>query len=158
MKEAVHKPVFEGFVESARQVCGEMERFHLDNTRPLLSILIRLLYDADKLARSSISFSDDDASAEVALPEALRSISDDVVFQIVFDPLNPESVCASSLRDSLGDIYQSLKSGLDVLDQSRKREDAVFWQWKLDYETHWGRHLLDVIRFLFLYPCGPEGK
>jgi hypothetical protein len=152
MNEATHKSVFEDFIQSAREACGEMERFDPDNTRPLLSALIRLLHDADRLARSPVNLSDNDVNGEVALPEALSSLPDDLVFQVVFDPLSPESVCAVSLRDSLGDIYQSLKSGLDVLDQNGKNKDAVFWQWKLDYETHWGRHLLDVIRFLFLCP------
>lgn len=152
MNNMTHKLVFGNFIDSARQVCRETERFDLGKTQPLLTALIRLLHDADKLTRSEIRFLDEDFNTEVALPSALNSIPDDLVFQVVFDPLDPRSLCASSLKDSLGDIYQSLKSGLEVLDKNRISEDAVFWQWKLDYETHWGRHLLDVIRFMFLCP------
>jgi hypothetical protein len=158
MNEPADKLAFEDFAQSARQVCGEIERFRIDNTPLLLSALIRLLYDADKLARSSVHFSDDDFSAEVALPEALTSISDDLVFQVIFDPLNPESACPSSLRDSLGDIYQSLKSGLNLLGGNSTVKESVLWVWKQEYETHWGRHLLDVIRFLFLCPRTPGDK
>ena len=144
--------VFTDFVESARVVCGAIERLRLDNTRPLLSALIRLLYCADSLARCSMRLSDENLSEEVALPKALDFVPDDLVFHVVFDPLDQESMCASSLRDSLGDIYHALKGGLNVLERGGKSEDVVLSQWKMEYEVHWGRHLLDVITFLFLCP------
>jgi hypothetical protein len=84
------------------------------------------------------------------LPEALDRIPDDLVFHVIFDPLNPESVCAASLKDALGDIYKSLDLGLRVLDKEPQKKLAVLWEWRHAYEFHWGRHLIDVIRFFHL--------
>lgn len=146
------------FIQSARDACGAIEQLELKKTPHLLSALIRLLCAADGLAQSEIRFLDEDVETQVELPEAVKRIPEDLVFQVVFDPLDPKSLCASSLKDALGDIYESLKSGLEALDGGRANRDVVLWEWKLDYETHWGRHLLDVIRFLFLCPREPGGQ
>jgi hypothetical protein len=138
-------------LQSAQQVCNDIESFHVNNTAALLSSLIKLLEQADKLARTSIHFSDEDLSYEAEVPSSLTLIPENVAFHVLFDPLDPSSVCASSLRESLGEIFEALKPGLDAI-KAGKSLDAVLWQWKLEYETHWGRHVLDVIRFLFLCP------
>lgn len=150
MKADLDRLAGKEFIASARQVCGAIENFSIDNTGSILSSLIQLLNCADKLVHSAVPFKDEDWNGEVVWPEALKSIPEDVVFQVVFDPLDATSLCASSLRESLGEIYQELKSGLNALDKYGHSEDAVLWNWKLMYETHWGRHVLDVIRFLFL--------
>jgi len=150
MNKFTDESVFKEFLLSARQVCREIEELDLGKTQSLLSALIWLLYNADKLAHISIEFLDDDPNLETTLPNSLSSIPNGLVFQVVFDPLNPNSLCAASLKDSLGDIYQSLKSGIEMLDKNPKSRIAVFGQWRLEYQTHWGRHLIDVVRFLFL--------
>lgn len=140
-----------GFIQSARLVCREIERIDLHDTQPLLSALIQLLHESNNLTHCSIKTDDDLEAGSVSLV-FLDRVPDDVMFQVVFDPLDSESVCTLSLKDALGDIYESLKFGLEVLDNEPETKMKVLWQWKLDYETHWGRHLIDVIRFLFLCP------
>ena len=152
MTESLEAMVGKDFTQCSRQVCEEMECFQVGDTQPLLSALIGLLVNADRLARSSIRFSDLDFDDTAELPVTLAMIPEGVSFHIVFDPLDQNSVCATSLKDALADIYRSLKSGLSMLDRDPSTSAAVLWQWKLDYETHWGRHLLDVIRFLFISP------
>jgi len=153
--------VFEGIIQAAREVCQEIERVNLRDTQPLLTTLIQLLREANSLAQCSIEADDYDLEGGGVLPEALNRIPDDLVFNVVFDPLDPGSVCASSLKDALGDIYESLELGLRVLDKEPQRKLAVLWEWRHAYEFHWGRHLLDVIRFLVLckeseHPVSPK--
>lgn len=150
MNATTSEHVFENFVQAARQACQEIERVDLRSTQALLSVLIQLLQEANHLAQCSIEADDYDLEGGSVLPEALNRIPDDLAFHVVFDPLNPESVCSLSLKNALGDIYKSLELGLRVLDQEPERKLAVFWEWRFDYEFHWGRHLLDVIRFLVL--------
>lgn len=146
----ISEQVFEGFVQAARQACREIEHIDLHNTQVLLSALIQLLREANCLTECSIEADDCESEGGSLLPDALTRIPEDLVFHVVFDPLNPESVCASSLKDALSDIYKSLKFGMNVLDKEPQKKLAIFWEWRFDYEFHWGRHLIDVIRFLVL--------
>ncbi len=150
MSATTSEPVFGSYIQAAREACQEIERVNLHDTQPLLTTLIQLLREANSLAQCSIEADDYDLGGDEALPEALNRIPDDLVFNVVFDPLDPGSVCATSLKDALGDIYKSLKLGLRISDIEPQKKLAIFWEWRHAYEFHWGRHLLDVIRFLFL--------
>src|SRR5260370_26063608 len=112
------------FCQSARLVCNEIEHVDLDHTTELMSALISLLHEAKDLAQCSIESGDDDLEESDTLPEALNRLSDDLEFYVVFDPMDPESICTVGLKDALGDIYKSLKMGLQALDEEPKKKVA----------------------------------
>jgi hypothetical protein len=137
-------------VDAVRRACRAIELVDLYNTRPLTSALIDLLQQADSLANTKIEVGDEDLVLTKALPTAVKKIPDDVLFYVVFDPLDPGSVCSMTLKDALGDIYEPLASGLELLDDRPEKKYDVAWEWRNGYAFHWGRHLLDVIRALTL--------
>jgi len=139
-------------IQSAHTLCREIENLDLKNTQPLVSALIRLLYAANNLAQSPINAEDYDLGTCVILPDALNRIPDNMIFQVVFDPLDPQSICATSLRDPLADIYKPLALGLQAIDNEKQKELAVLLEWSQGYKYHWGRHLIDVIRYFLLCP------
>jgi len=155
MNATTSEQVFGSFIQAAREACQEIERVKLRDTQPLLTTLIQLLREANSLAQCSIEADDYDLGGDQVLPDALSRIPDDLVFNVVFDPLDPGSVCATSLKDALGDIYKSLKLGLRILEKEPLSKPAILWEWRHAYGFHWGRHLLDVIRFLVL--CKESG-
>ena len=136
------------FIEAARRACREIERLDGKNS-VLLSALTGLLDAAEALTDCKLVADGSDLCIENVDALPARS-SIDMVFYVVFDPLDPNSVVAVSLKDCLGDIYGSLKGGLRVLDQSPEKPLPVLWEWRNDYQFHWGRHLVDTIRFLML--------
>jgi hypothetical protein len=140
------------FVRTAEQVCAQIERLDLGNTQPLLSVLVDLLRAANELTRHSIDADDCEWDEEVAAPNALSHVQNQVEFHVLFDPLDPQSLCSTTLNDALGDIYKSLKGGVQALQRHPDKENAILSDWKLEYEHHWGRHLIDVIRFFILCP------
>jgi hypothetical protein len=50
-----------------------------------------------------------------------------------------------SLADDLADIYGDLAAGLETL-RSGASLQAVAWDWRFSFESHWGAHLLDASR------------
>lgn len=142
--------VFKTFVETAKDVCFKIEQFDLHDTDPLQFALIKLLSDASNLTQCSIEVDDSDWSGDVELSKALDRIPEDLLFYVVFNPDDPKSLCALPLKNALGDIYKSLKLGCKILENEPQKILSVFWQWQFDYKFHWGRHLIDVIRFFFL--------
>ena len=93
-------------------------------------------------------------SSEIDLPisnqPTLLPNIPDKTFYVVFDPSDSESVCAISLRDSLEDIYNELKPGLELIESSEKQKMAILQDWQISFQTHWNRHLIDAIRFFML--------
>jgi hypothetical protein len=58
---------------------------------------------------------------------------------------------SGSLADDLTDIYCELKQGLRTLGQAEEeRALPVLDHWRQGYRWHWGQHLLDAERHLYL--------
>ena len=74
-----------------------------------------------------------------------RSLGGELWYQIVFDPFQDRKTVSSSLSDDLADIYCDVKEGLLNLKSSRRVSASVIWQWKCDFESHWGRHAVSAI-------------
>ena len=142
--------LFDRFIASARNTCLEIEQFHVGRTDEMLAVLIELLQCAHALTTQPAEVNDEYFFFPTAVTDHLNNIPDDICFYEVFDPSDQRSLCATSLRDSLGDIYSSLKGGLSVLDANPEKAADVRWEWRDDFANHWGRHLVDVIRFLVL--------
>jgi hypothetical protein len=72
----------------------------------------------------------------------------------VFTPTDlrdDEPVCCD-LLDDLGDIYQDLKKALVIYDLPIEycKEHAI-WQFKFDFETHWGNHCINALRGIHFF-------
>jgi hypothetical protein len=51
------------------------------------------------------------------------------------------------LGDDLADIWRDLVTGLRAREDGATAND-ILWQWKLDFESHWGAHAVDALRLL----------
>jgi hypothetical protein len=62
----------------------------------------------------------------------------------VFDPIAEpsEAPVYNLLSDDLLDIYRDVKESV-LLYQQGETVDAI-WQWRFDFQTHWGHHLLSA--------------
>ncbi|MFL6374347.1 MAG: DUF5063 domain-containing protein [Pyrinomonadaceae bacterium] len=67
----------------------------------------------------------------------------------VFDALVLEEPVFNTLADDLSDIWRDVKEGL-LLYESGEFEEAV-WEWRFNYEIHWGRHLLGAQYAIYSY-------
>lgn len=49
------------------------------------------------------------------------------------------------LADDLADIWRDLRGGLDSLASTGVVADAV-WEWRFNFEIHWGAHAIEALR------------
>lgn len=77
---------------------------------------------------------------------AAEMAGDRNVYWKVFDPREHEEPLAGSLTDDLGDIYRDLHRGLCIA-RLGEISDAC-WDWRFNFEIHWGNHATDAIRVL----------
>lgn len=70
----------------------------------------------------------------------------------VFDPFIRDELVVGSLSDDLGDIYEDLREGIDLLDSGHAC-DAI-WHWRFHYDNHWGDHAVDALRALHRLDTG----
>jgi len=81
---------------------------------------------------------------------ALPQISENFFCFTLFEPMEEGSVVGTTLRDNLEAVYRPLKSGLRSFEQNPEKCAEIIAEWKDEFEWHTGRHLIDVIRYLFL--------
>lgn len=141
-------------VQAARTVCQTIGSFNGEETDPLTASLVQLL--AAVTSSPSLSLDEDDTELVIkhGHAKALTNIPEGLVFHKLFDPSDPNSVTATSLGDCLRDIYDSLKGGLIVIDEQPHKLPTVLWEWRNEFNLHWGRHLVDAIRYLILCKSG----
>ena len=65
----------------------------------------------------------------------------------VFDQTQKEGPVNGSLANDIAEIYMDLKEALSLLGNGTDLND-VYWQWRLDFRSHWGRHAGSALRFL----------
>jgi hypothetical protein len=138
------------FLNAARAACNSMEQFDVNDRQSLLPPLTRLLHAAESLRPLRIEIEDTELQIAEASPPFLERLPEDSAFYVLFDPLDANSVVATTLKNCLSDIYASLKGGLNLLQRSPHKRLHVVWELRSNYEFHWGRQLLDAIRFLML--------
>lgn len=64
----------------------------------------------------------------------------------VFNPYHLDEPVGASLSDDILDIYKEVKRGV-ILYEKNEYEEAI-WEWKFNFEIHWGNHAVDAIRAL----------
>ena len=68
-------------------------------------------------------------------------------YSFIFDPYELDSApVVSSLADDIASIYQDLKDGLAMIEES---PDAAAWEWRESFKTHWGRHATHALYAVF---------
>jgi len=68
----------------------------------------------------------------------------------VFDPFRtpPDAPVANSAVDDVQDIYSDVKRGLLLFDAGLVLNAA--WHWRFTFASHWGEHLVGLVRALHL--------
>ena len=64
----------------------------------------------------------------------------------IFNPYHLDEPLEASLSDDIIDIYRDIKRGL-LLYEKNKDIEAI-WQWRFNFDIHWGNHVVDAIRAL----------
>jgi hypothetical protein len=62
----------------------------------------------------------------------------------VFDSNCREEPVQGRLSVDISEIYFDLKGSLELEQSGASRSDVLF-DWRLDFRSHWGRHLLDAL-------------
>jgi hypothetical protein len=73
------------------------------------------------------------------------------VYWEIYDPLEEPrgEPVIGSVADDIGDIYLDVARGLLAFDSGDR--DEALWEWGFGFQSHWGRHAVDVIRALHWY-------
>jgi hypothetical protein len=74
-------------------------------------------------------------------------------FRCVFNSLAPEEApCTGTLADAFADIWYDLKAGLEGLERfPEEQHKSIWWQWRFDFEAHWGKHAIEALNALHDY-------
>ena len=67
----------------------------------------------------------------------------------LFNPLEEEGPVFNTLWDDFSDIWRDLKEALIVYD--RGEVDEAVWQWRFNFDIHWGHHLTGAQRAIHAY-------
>jgi hypothetical protein len=76
----------------------------------------------------------------------LESFGEKEVYWEVFDPYVPTEAGCGSLTDDLLDVHDDVRRGLVLWDHGHR--DAALWEWRFNFEIHWGDHCIDALRAL----------
>src|SRR5215469_7919419 len=62
----------------------------------------------------------------------------------IFDSTQKEEPAQGSLSGDISEIYFDLKQGLE-LDKTGAPKSDILFDWRLDFQHHWGRHVLAAL-------------
>lgn len=89
----------------------------------------------------------DESKIHRPIEDIINLLGNNDIYYEIFDPLVDEQNVTGSIADDLADIYRDLKLG--YLKYSIGTEEGVqdaIWEWKFSLQTHFGDHLVDVMR------------
>jgi hypothetical protein len=151
--------LIDSFEDLARRYCKLLE----DETpigasifaRECLILLLRLYDGAMRLPDTAAGEEDAPRISHETWKLMFDSISARMpghdCYWTVFEPLDssPPSPVVGSLAEDVADIWRDLKSGLLLIDHGgpNSRNSAV-WEWRFNFESHWGRHAVEAITVL----------
>lgn len=104
-----------------------------------------------KLEEGCAGIEDVDLDRRFDLYVQLKSLlGDNDPYWMEYDGQDAQQM-SGSLADDLTDIYCELKQGLEALKHSKEAAALpVLNSWRQGYRMHWGQHLLDAERHLYL--------
>jgi len=142
--------VISEFLDSIRDACTALERAQPSNLQALLPQLTHLLYAAEMLRQCTLQVKGDELPELPREPPSIAGINERETFYVVFDPLDARSVVQTTLQDCLDDVYKSLKRANELLFHHQDRTMDIVYELRMEYVFHWGRHLIDAIRYIFM--------
>jgi hypothetical protein len=179
----IEHPALVSFADLARAFCTAVERGQsgaVDAFAAELHGLIAKLYaHALELPSTDVLYSQNDAeeedvendgSASGPDPDRLdanawRDLYSELSEQFnsanryreVFDPYeaSEEEPVTGSLADDVADIYQDVRSGL--LKWERGESGPALWEWRFNFEVHWGEHATGALRALHAWASWWDG-
>jgi hypothetical protein len=93
---------------------------------------------------SAISLDGGDPADDTEPPASISADDWWTLFQRLQRQLGDfDSVAGGSLSDDIADIYRDLRDGLIPYDAGDTGE--ALWNWRTDFESHWGRHAAHAI-------------
>ena len=67
-------------------------------------------------------------------------------YSLVFNPIQDNAAIKSSMADDLADTYLDLKHSLiNYESKNNFKAQSAIWDWKFDFETHYGKHIVGAI-------------
>ena len=87
-----------------------------------------------------------DIDAEIPVPADWPGFGEFDVYHEIFDPYVDEPPVCGSLSDDLLCIYSDLRRGLMAYEAGQI--GAAVWEWRFDFDHHWGDHAVDALRAL----------
>lgn len=175
---SIQSPAARAFAAVADQYCQVIER-RTSSTRErflqdLHALLPRLYAAALALPPPDLPLESDDSSNEDGLQSPAETIPSkdpdrgqteewmDLYtslgsyigsqnhYREIFDPYAalPEPEVTGSLADDLADIYRDVRSGLRKW--QRGENDEALWEWRFNFESHWGEHVTGALRALYV--------
>lgn len=76
------------------------------------------------------------------------------IYRNIYDPLEEEpKVDVVQLADDMADIYRDVKEGLVLFDKGLF--DDANWEWRYNFQIHWGRHLTSALTAIHAHTAGP---
>lgn len=153
------EPAVESFAEIARRYCAWAEsppgepRDDMKTARKLLIELHRaaiLLPDLGPGEDTEDAISADELKAVCGRLQKLPVYG----YWDVFNPFEEEAPVFNTLPDDMSDIYRDLKEGL--LLYARGQVVEAVWEWRFNFEIHWGAHLTGAQRAIHAYFTNKE--
>lgn len=135
----------EAFYISALQYCSLIENWNKKNIKS--KSLITSLFDLYSKALYLPEIEPKDTAAldfDISVPKIDFEQYDH--YWEIFNPYHLDEPLEVSLSDDIIDIYRDIKRGL-ILYEKNKDIEAI-WQWRFNFEIHWGNHVVDAIRAL----------
>ncbi|HEX2210730.1 MAG TPA: DUF5063 domain-containing protein [Longimicrobium sp.] len=87
-------------------------------------------------------------------------------YREIHDPYDPPDSpeVTGSLADDVADIYRDLRTGLRKW--RRGESGGALWEWRFNFEAHWGQHTVDALRAIhslaawheLSWPRGPAAE
>lgn len=159
------------FVKYARQFCSLVED---SNKYELTDFAGKSLEVLSGLYNSAIRLPFPDSRSDNLPPklvtteqkakicsEIMKKFGDYSFYQEVDPYGKDEKVGGTILGDDFADIYADIKNSLVLFDKGGQENitDAI-WQWKHDFMSHWGYHLINALKaihyyYFWIYVCLP---
>jgi hypothetical protein len=151
----------------ARQYCSLVEStVTLDKTEFLLQ-LYRTIPDliAEAIRLPEVDFDEDEGIEKEARIRQIRAktqmkeeewgrlynslkerLGEQDLYWQVFDPRTDNEAIRGSLADDIADVYRDLKNGIAFKDTNNAPPSEVIFDWRLLFQSHWGKHAIDAFR------------
>ncbi|WP_367281435.1 DUF5063 domain-containing protein [Planococcus shixiaomingii] len=83
---------------------------------------------------------------DIRFPKPLVGFEEHDAYAMIFDPYQDKEPVIGLLSDDVSDIYLDIMRGLLLYKQGDYTE--AVWQWKFNFNIHWGKHATSAIHAL----------